>query len=175
MADILKRILEVKREELARARAIRPLAALRAAAREAPPPRDFAGALRAKLQAGKPAVIAEVKKASPSRGVIRENFDPASIALSYASHGAACLSVLTDEQFFQGSPAHLAAARNAAGIPALRKDFIVSDYQIHESRRLGADCVLLIVAALDSAQLRDLEALAHELRMAVLVEVHDRG
>ena len=174
MADILARILEVKAREVESARSSRPLAAVRDAARNAPPARDFAGAIRTKIQAGEAAVIAEVKKASPSKGVLREHFDPGAIARSYASHGAACLSVLTDEQFFQGRPEHLRLAREASGIPALRKDFIVDAYQVYESRALGADAVLLIVAALDPGKIKELEALAFELRMAVLVEVHDR-
>jgi indole-3-glycerol phosphate synthase len=174
VADILERILAVKAAELEHARSARPLASLREAAGRASPARDFAGALRAKIAAGDAAVIAEVKKASPSRGILREQFDPAAIARSYASHGAACLSVLTDEQFFQGRADYLGQAREAAALPALRKDFIVDPYQVHESRALGADCVLLIVAALDAALMRDLEALALGLGMAVLVEVHDR-
>ena len=174
MADILARILEVKAREVESARSSRPLAAVRDAARSAPPARDFAEAIRSRIQAGEAAVIAEVKKASPSKGVLREHFDPGAIARSYASHGAACLSVLTDEQFFQGRPEHLRLAREASGIPALRKDFIVDAYQVYESRALGADAVLLIVAALDPGKIKELEALAFELRMAVLVEVHDR-
>ena len=174
MADILARILEVKAREVESARSSRPLAAVRDAARNAPPARDFAEAIRSRIQAGEAAVIAEVKKASPSKGVLREHFDPGAIARSYASHGAACLSVLTDEQFFQGRPEHLRLAREASGIPALRKDFIVDAYQVYESRALGADAVLLIVAALDPGKIKELEALAFELRMAVLVEVHDR-
>jgi len=175
VSDILEKILKVKAEEVAAAKAQRPLAAVRAAAEGAPRPRDFTGALRARIAAGKPAVIAEIKKASPSKGVIRENFDPAAIAASYAAHGAACLSVLTDAHFFQGAPEHLIAARAAAGIPALRKDFVVDAYQVYEARVWGADCILLIVAALDAAHLQELEALAQSLGMAVLVEVHDRS
>ena len=173
MADILQRILEVKAEEVARARADRPLEAVREAAHAEPPAWDFVAALRAKIAAGRPAVIAEVKKASPSRGVLRDPFDPAGIARSYAQHGAACLSVLTDASFFQGSAGHLGLARQAAGIPALRKDFMVDEYQLYEARALGADCVLLIVAALERAKLKAFEELAHVLGMAVLVEVHD--
>ena len=174
MSDILEKILKVKAQEVAAAKLLRPLSEVRAAAEAAPPARDFAGALRAKIAAGRSAVIAEIKKASPSKGVIRENFDPSAIAASYAAHGAACLSVLTDAQFFQGAPEHLIAARAAAVIPVLRKDFIADAYQVYEARAWGADCILLIVAALDPAQLSDLEALAHSLGMAVLVEVHDR-
>lgn len=175
MSDILNKILNIKGEEVAAAKALRPLAQVRAAAEAALPARDFAGALRTKISAGKPAVIAEVKKASPSKGVIRENFDPAAIAASYAAHGAACMSVLTDSHFFQGAPEHLIVARAAAPIPALRKDFMIDAYQVYEARAWGADCILLIVAALEASQLRDLEALAHSLGMAVLVEVHDRA
>ena len=174
MSDILDKILQLKAQEVAAAKVLRPLAETRAAAEAAPRPRDFTGALRAKISEGKPAVIAEIKKASPSRGVIRENFDPAAIAASYAAHGAACLSVLTDAPFFQGASEHLIAARAAAGIPALRKDFMLDAYQVYEARAWGADCILLIVAALDAAQLLELEALAQSLGMAVLVEVHDR-
>ena len=174
MADILRRILEVKAAEIAAARQRLPLAALRAEAEGAPAPRDFVGALRAKIAAGRAAVIAEIKKASPSRGVLREDFDPDAIARAYARGGAACLSVLTDRAFFQGRAGHLAAARAASGLPVLRKDFIVDPYQVAEARAMGADCVLLIVAALDPAQMRELESAARELGMAVLVEVHDR-
>ncbi len=173
MSGILEKILKLKAEEVAAAKELRPLAEMRAAAEAAPPARDFTGALRAKIAAGNSAVIAEIKKASPSRGVIRENFDPAAIAASYAAHGAACMSVLTDAHFFQGAPEHLIAARAAATIPALRKDFMVDAYQVYEARAWGADCILLIVAALDAAHLQELEALAHSLGMAVLVEVHD--
>ncbi|MCL4801830.1 MAG: indole-3-glycerol phosphate synthase TrpC [Burkholderiales bacterium] len=173
MADILERILAVKRAEIDEARRTRPLAAVQAAARRAATPRDFVGALRAKIVEGKPAVIAEIKKASPSRGVLREDFDPGAIARAYAAHGAACLSVLTDAQFFQGAPAHLALAREAAGLPVLRKDFVIDEYQVHESRAMGADCILLIVAALDLPRMQALEAAAAALGMAVLVEIHD--
>jgi indole-3-glycerol phosphate synthase len=173
MADILERILAVKREEIAAAKRIRPLAAVRADAAAQPPARDFVGALRAKIAAGRSAVIAEVKRASPSKGLLRGDFDPAAIARTYAAHGAACLSVLTDAQFFRGAPEHLAAAREASGLPVLRKDFVSDEYQVYESRALGADCILLIVAALDPARMRTLEAAAQALGMAVLVEVHD--
>jgi indole-3-glycerol phosphate synthase len=135
--------------------------------------RDFVGALRAKIAAGKPAVIAEIKKASPSKGVLREDFIPADIAQSYAEHGAACLSVLTDVQFFQGEVDYLKQARASCQLPVLRKDFMVDPYQIYESRAMGADCILLIAACLDDAQMKDLEAIARSLDMAVLVEVHD--
>jgi len=173
MPDILTNILQVKRAEVAQARQHETLAALRSRAEARKDLRDFSGALRAKAALGEPAVIAEVKRASPSRGVLRENFDPASIGLSYAQAGAACLSVLTDRRFFQGAPAHLHEARKASGLPALRKDFIVDEYQVAESRAWGADCILLIVAALEPDRLRDLEAVAHGLGLAVLVEVHD--
>jgi indole-3-glycerol phosphate synthase len=173
MSDILRRIVAVKRTEIAAAQAAMPLAALEPLANGAPPPRDFAGALRAKIAAGQAAVIAEIKKASPSKGVLREHFEPALIAKSYQQHGAACLSVLTDQQFFQGDIAHLKAARAACTLPVLRKDFIVDAYQIYQARAAGADCILLIVAALDLPRLRDLESVAVSLGLAVLVEVHD--
>lgn len=173
MSDILRRILDVKREEIANAKAREPYAKLLARAEARRDLRDFEGALRAKIAAGLPAVIAEVKKASPSKGVLREDFDPAAIGARYAKHGAACLSVLTDVRFFQGAPEYLDAARRASGLPVLRKDFVVDEYQVAESRALGADCILLIVAALDLHRLRDLEAAAQSLGMAVLVEVHD--
>ena len=173
MADILQRILGVKAQEVAAAKARVSLAALAEQGRALPPPRDFAGALRAKLAAGRPAVIAEIKKASPSRGVLRENFDPAAIAVSYERHGAACLSVLTDAQFFQGGIEDMRAARAACTLPVLRKDFMIDPYQLYESRAAGADCILLIVAALDQTRMQELEAGARELGMAVLVEAHD--
>ena len=173
MSDILNRILARKAEEVAAAKLGQPLARMRDAAHAASPPRDFIDALRAKIAHGRAAVIAEIKKASPSKGLLRGDFDPAAIAASYAAHGAACLSVLTDRDFFQGAPQYLAQARNACALPALRKDFIVDAYQVYESRALGADCILLIAAALAPAQMQELEALAQELGMAVLVEVHD--
>ena len=173
MSDILDRIIAVKREEVAAAMRSTPLEALKleASARDL---RDFVGALRAKHAVGQPAVIAEIKKASPSKGVLREHFVPADIARSYASHGAACLSVLTDEQFFQGGVRYLVEARAACSLPVLRKDFIVDPYQILEARAMGADAILLIAAALETPQIQDLEAYAHSLGLAVLVEVHDR-
>ncbi len=173
MSDILQQILAVKREEIEAARTAEPLPLLRARAAERRDLRDFEGALRARVGAGRAAVIAEVKRASPSKGVLREAFDPAAIGASYARGGAACLSVLTDVQFFQGAPDHLDDARRASGLPALRKDFIVDEYQVAQARAWGADCILLIVAALAPAQLLELEAAARELGMAVLVEVHD--
>ena len=173
MSDILDKILARKAEEVAAAKRERPLERLRDAARAAPPPRDFAGALRAKISSGQAAVIAEIKKASPSKGLLRADFDPAAIARSYAAHGAACLSVLTDRDFFQGAAAHLAAARNACNLPVLRKDFVLDAYQVYEARALGADCILLIVAALDPARMQELESVARDLGMAVLAEVHD--
>lgn len=175
MTNILQQILSVKREEVAAAKQREPLTELRARAQAADKPRDFLGALRTKIAAGRPAVIAEVKKASPSKGVLRPEFDPVAIAKSYARHGAACLSVLTDMQFFMGSPEHLVQARAASGLPVLRKDFLLEPYQVVEARAMGADGILLIVAALDDAAMRDLEQAASELGMAVLVEVHDGG
>ena len=173
MSDILKKILAVKAQEVAAALAGKPLAVLRAEAEQATAPRDFIGSIRAKIAAGQAAVIAEIKKASPSKGVLRADFRPAEIAASYAQHGAACLSVLTDAQFFQGSAEYLKQACAACALPVLRKDFMVDEYQIYEARAMGADAILLIAAALDVAQMRAFEALAHNLGMAVLVEVHD--
>ena len=173
MADILQRILAVKADELARAKTAKPIASVRDEAKRAAPARDFVGALRSKVSAGQAAVIAEVKKASPSRGVLREDFDPAAIAASYERHGAACLSVLTDERFFQGALDHLKQARGACRLPVLRKDFTIDPYQVFEARAAGADCILLIVAALDDARMHALEAAAGEAGLAVLVEVHD--
>ena len=172
--DILQRIVAVKHEEVAAARLARPLAGLRAEAESRHEDlRGFEAALRAKVAAGLPAVIAEVKKASPSKGVLRSHFVPAEIAASYARHGAACLSVLTDERFFQGHADFLSQARAACTLPVLRKDFLVDDYQVVEARALGADCILLIAACLEDAQMADLEAVAMGLGMDVLVEVHD--
>jgi len=173
MSDILNRIIRVKREEVAAARQRRSLSSWREAAEHNREARGFARALRDRVGQGRSAVIAEVKKASPSKGVIREHFVPADIARSYAEHGAACLSVLTDERFFQGHAAHLMQAREACGLPVLRKDFMVDEYQVFEARAIGADCVLLIAACLDDARMRDLEACAQALGMDVLVEVHD--
>ena len=173
MSDILNKIVAVKREEIAAAKRQRDYASVRREAEGRKDVRDFAGSLRGKIAAGHAGVIAEIKKASPSKGVLREDFRPADIAASYERHGAACLSVLTDVQFFQGSTAYLEQARAACALPALRKDFMVDAYQVAEARAMGADCILLIVACLDDAQMADLEAQAHELGMAVLVEVHD--
>ncbi len=173
MSDILERIVAVKREELVEARAARSLASWREEAEARHDLRDFAGALRARVAAGRAAVIAEVKKASPSKGVLREHFVPAEIAASYERHGAACLSVLTDARFFQGCAAYLQQARAACTLPVLRKDFMIDEYQVVEARALGADCILLIAACLSDAQMADLEATALALGLAVLVEVHD--
>lgn len=197
MSDILKKILTVKKQEISAAKALKPYAILNREAQSAPPPRDFAAAITSKIEAGQPAVIAEIKQASPSKGVLRGRstggnassfeFIPAEIAQTYARHGAACLSVLTDRQFFMGSPDYLQAARAACPLPVLRKDFILDEYQIAEARAMGADCILLIVSAFimefgaasnnaDNNPLQQmvaLEKLSHSLGMAVLVEVHD--
>lgn len=188
MSNILQKILTVKVQEIAAARAIKPLSEMRREAEAAPPPRDFTGAIRDRIAAGLPAVIAEIKKASPSKGVLREHFDPAVIAASYALHGAACLSVLTDAQFFAGSGEYLKQARAACDLPVLRKDFMLDEYQVVEARAMGADCILIIVAAFCMplpltgerrpekevvAGMRKLESFAEALGMAVLIEVHD--
>ena len=170
--DILDRIIATKREEVAAALATTPLAEVAAAAAARPAPRDFVGAIRKRIGCGQPAIIAEIKKTSPSKGVIRPDFHPAEIAQSYEQHGAACLSVLTDRQYFQGAPEYLAAARAVCGLPVLRKDFIVDRYQVAEARAMDADCILLIAAALTVPQMLELEAQAHGYGMAVLVEVH---
>ncbi len=173
MSDILKKILAVKAQEVAQALSTKPLPKLRAEAEQAAPVRDFVGAIRNKISVGQPAVIAEIKKASPSKGIIRPDFKPDKIAQSYAAHGAACLSVLTDEQFFQGSTEYLQMARAACELPVLRKDFIVDAYQIYQARAMGADAILLIAAALTLSQMKAFELLASKLGLAVLVEVHD--
>jgi indole-3-glycerol phosphate synthase len=188
MSDILHEILTVKKEEIAAGKAVKSLRAMRREAEAAAPPRDFMGAIRNKITVGLPAVIAEIKKVSPSRGVLRECFDPAAIAASYALHGAACISVLTDRLFFGGSGEYLKQARAACDLPVLRKDFMLDEYQVVEARVMGADCILIIVAAFRMllslieerqrkmeavVRMRKLESLAQELGMAVLVEVHD--
>ncbi len=173
MSDILKRILAAKAQEVIAAKAFRSLALLRNEAEQSLPARDFVGAIRNKISAGLPAVIAEIKKASPSKGILRADFRPAEIAVSYARHGAACLSVLTDGQFFQGSAEYLKQARAACSLPVLRKDFMVDAYQVYQARVTGADAILLIAAALSLEQMKEFEALAQSLGMAVLVEVHD--
>ena len=174
MADILAEIVRHKRTEVTQRRQARSLAALERAAADASPPRGFVSALREKIAAGLPAVIAECKKASPSKGVIRDDYDPRAIARSYAAGGAACLSVLTDIDYFQGADEHLAIARGACTLPVIRKDFMVDPWQIAESRALGADCVLLIVACLDDTELDELFAQATDYGMDALIEVHDR-
>jgi indole-3-glycerol phosphate synthase len=171
--DVLKRIVARKAEEVAERSLRVPLSALASASRKADPPRGFVAALRARIGAGKPAVIAEAKKASPSKGVLRPDFDPAAIARSYERGGAACLSVLTDVDFFQGSDTYLQQARAACSLPVLRKDFVIDPYQVWEARALGADCILLIAACLDDGRLAELNALARELGMDALLEVHD--
>ncbi|WP_353246013.1 indole-3-glycerol phosphate synthase TrpC [Limnohabitans sp.] len=175
MTDILDKIVAVKREEVAASLRHKPLDVVRADAESRVLTRDFEGAMRAKIAAGQAAVIAEIKKASPSKGVLRAEFIPADIAQSYAEFGAACLSVLTDKQFFQGSVDFLKQARASCDLPVLRKDFMIDAYQIYEARAMGADAVLLIAACLDDAQMADMEAVARSLDMAVLVEVHDRA
>jgi indole-3-glycerol phosphate synthase len=173
MSDILNKILATKAEEIAAAQARLPLAEVQSLAAQQAPARDFTAAIRSKIAAGKAAVIAEIKKASPSKGVIRADFIPAEIAASYEQGGAACLSVLTDEQYFQGSADYLKQARAACTLPVLRKDFMIDAYQVYEARAMGADCILLIAAALTLAQMQQLESVAHSLGMAVLVEVHN--
>ncbi len=173
MSDILNKICAVKVEEVAAASALKPLGTIRAEAEAQPAARDFVGAIRDKIAAGSAAVISEIKKASPSKGVIREDFRPAEIARAYEQAGAACLSVLTDRPFFQGAPEYLQAARAACALPVLRKDFLVDPYQVFEARAMGADAILLIAACLDLAQMREMESIASALGMSVLVEVHD--
>ncbi len=174
MSDILEKILAVKREEITVLKKLRSESDLLAEANARKDVRGFANALRERINAKKNAVIAEVKKASPSKGIIRENFNPAEIATSYAAHGATCLSVLTDKQFFQGSPDYLRQARAACSLPVLRKDFMIDPYQVINARAMGADCILLIVSALSDAQLKELEEASFSLGMDVLIEVHDR-
>ena len=173
MSDILNKILATKVNELATAKAKLNLDAVKKLAGNQSKPRDFVASIRAKIATGNAAVIAEIKKASPSKGVIRADFNPAEIAKSYEKGGAVCLSVLTDVEYFQGSAEYLKQARAACNLPVLRKDFMIDAYQVYEARAMGADCILLIVAALELAKMRELEAVAHELGMAVLVEVHD--
>lgn len=173
MSDILNKILATKIVEVATAKTIVSPEAIQQLARAQAKPRDFIGAIRTKVAAGNAAVIAEIKKASPSKGVIRADFNPAEIAKSYEQGGAACLSVLTDTEYFQGNTEYLKQARSACNLPVLRKDFMIDTYQVYEARAMGADCILLIVAALDLDHMRELEKVAHDLGMAVLVEVHD--
>jgi indole-3-glycerol phosphate synthase len=173
MSDILNKIIATKEIEVATAKARKSLAALQAEASAAPPTRDFVGSIRTKIANQQSAVIAEIKKASPSKGIIRADFQPAAIARSYEQGGAACLSVLTDVEYFQGSPEYLKQARAACGLPVLRKDFMIDPYQVFEARAMGADCILLIAAAISLEKMQELEAIAHNLGMAVLVEVHN--
>lgn len=173
MSDILNKIIATKHQEVAAAKVAKPFSVVEAEALAQTTPRDFVGAIRQKIANGQPAVIAEIKKASPSKGVIRADFQPAEIARSYAEHGAACLSVLTDKDYFQGAPEYLQAARAACDLPVLRKDFMVDAYQVAEARAMGADCILLIAAALSLEEMQALEAQAHGYGMAVLVEVHN--
>ena len=175
MTDILNKILATKAQEVAAQKAATPLAEVKVQLRDAEPVRDFFASIRNKHAQNLPAIIAEIKKASPSKGLIRSDFHPADIARAYESAGAACLSVLTDEVYFQGSPEYLKQARSAVSLPVLRKDFIIDDYQIYQARTWGADAVLLIAAALDAAQLAHFEAVAHDLGLTVLLELHDQS
>ena len=173
IADVLVRILDTKKREVTERKQTLPLQQIQSQLEALAPTRDFVAAIRERVEAGRAATIAEIKKASPSKGVMREDFDPAQIARSYEKGGAACLSVLTDVEYFQGSDAYLKQAKEACSLPVLRKEFIIDPYQVYESRLIGGDCILLIVAALDDQQLREFTELAHSLDMAVLVEVHD--
>lgn len=173
MSDILNKIIATKETEVAAAKAQKPLATVQAEALAASPARDFVGSIRAKIANKQSAVIAEIKKASPSKGIIRTDFKPAEIARSYEQGGAACLSVLTDVEYFQGSPEYLKQARAACSLPVLRKDFMIDPYQVYEARAMGADCILLIAAAISLGKMQELESIAHSLGMAVLVEVHN--
>jgi indole-3-glycerol phosphate synthase len=174
VSDILEKIISVKRREIEESRAAISFSELERQCSGLPPTRDFVHALRSRVEKSQPAVIAEIKKASPSKGVIREDFDPVAIARSYEQSGAACLSVLTDRDFFQGAPEYLTAVRAETTIPVIRKDFIIDPYQVYEARAMGADCILLIVAALETAQMRELERIARGMGMAVLVEIHSQ-
>ena len=174
MSDILEKIISVKHREIEESRSAVSFSELEKQCSDLPPTRDFVHVLRSRVEKSQPAVIAEIKKASPSKGVIREDFDPVKIARSYEQSGAACLSVLTDREFFQGAPEYLTAVKAETAIPVIRKDFIVDPYQVYEARAMGADCILLIVAALETAQMRELERAARGLGMAVLVEVHSQ-
>ena len=173
MSDILNKIIATKEVEVASAKTQKPLPVIQAEVASMAPARDFVGSIRAKIAQQQAAVIAEIKKASPSKGIICEDFRPAEIAQSYEAGGAACLSVLTDREYFQGSPAYLMQARAACNLPVLRKDFMIDPYQVYEARAMGADCILLIAAAIDLAKMRELESIAHDLGMALLVEVHN--